>query len=98
MPMSNSVYMCIYIVCGLVSLLYLVCLMCATVMCVMCVLDVWRELWTLPATGQQSQLHCTTGGMLNVQRSKYFCFLQTCTVFAKLPYFSIPQCCTKFLY
>ena len=26
------------------------------------VFDVWCELWTLPATGQQSQLHCTTGG------------------------------------
>ena len=38
------------------------------------VLDVWCELWTLPATGQQSQLHCTMGGrggaMLNAQRSK----------------------------
>ena len=44
--------------------------MCAAVMCVTCVFDVWRELWTLPATGQQSQLHCVMGGMLNAQRSK----------------------------
>ena len=38
------------------------------------VFDVWCELWTLAATGQQSQLHCTMGGrggaMLNAQRSK----------------------------
>ena len=52
------------------------------------VFDVWCELWTLPATGQQSQLHCTTGGILNVQRSKPG--LESCTKLYTPALFSAP--------
>ena len=72
--------------CGLVSQLYVVCLMCAAVMCVTCVFDVWRELWTLPATGQQSQLHCVTGGCSMLSEVNIFVscklalFLRSCPI------------------